>query len=243
MRSLLIIGAHPDDESFFAAGAIAKYVDERARVTVVCATRGERGATGNLCAVEELPSVREQELRDAMNILGVRDLRVLDYKDQQLASAPANEIRRALVAAIRDTRPQVVITFDPNGVNLHSDHIAISRFTSDAAAAATDPRWFPELGAPHTIQRLLWPSDIAVFELAATPAVATLPGTDFVLDVSPWWRKKEAALLAHKTQASGFRRLWFDKPDPARIMSVEAFRFGSGVPPQTRPRDDLFADL
>src|SRR5437868_8695371 len=68
--SLLFILAHPDDETFFAAGTIAKYIDAGVRVYIVCATRGERGATADLCPVEELPQVREAELRDADRVLG-----------------------------------------------------------------------------------------------------------------------------------------------------------------------------
>src|SRR5581483_801784 len=148
MRNLLIIGAHPDDETFFAGGTIAKYAGEGTRVSIVCATRGERGATANLCSIEELPKFREKELRDAAGILGVEDIQLLPYEDQKLAEAPIEEIRRYLVEAIRKTRPQIVITFDPNGTNQHPDHVAISRFTLDAIAAAADRRWYPEIASP-----------------------------------------------------------------------------------------------
>ena len=64
------------------------------------------------------------------------ELEFLPYADKELANAPHEEIRRTLVAIIRRERPPVVVTFDPNGMTLHADHLAISRFTSDAIAAA-----------------------------------------------------------------------------------------------------------
>lgn len=241
-RSIVIFGAHPDDETFFAGGTIAKYADEGAHVTIVCGTRGERGATGNLCTVDELPARREQELRDAAKILGA-DVIFLDYEDQKLSAAPPNDIRLQLVKTIRETRPQVAITFDPNGANLHTDHIGISRFASDALAAAADPRWYADAGPPHSTPRLLWQSHIVVFELASTANLPECPGTDFIIDVNRWWRTKEAALRAHRTQVPGFGRLFFGKPNTEQILSIEAFRLGAGPPPSVRPSFDLFDGL
>ena len=71
MAGLLLLFAHPDDESFFVAGTIARYSSAGVSVALVCATRGERGSTADLCAIEELPRVREAELGDAARILGI----------------------------------------------------------------------------------------------------------------------------------------------------------------------------
>lgn len=241
--SLLVITAHPDDESFFAAGTVAKYTAEHAHATIVCATRGQRGATGGLCSIEELPAVREQELRTAAQILRA-DVVLLDYEDQKLSAARPEEIRRELVALIRRLRPDVILTFDPNGANLHPDHVAISRFTSDAVAAAADARWYPASGGPHETRRLLWQSEIRVWELAGTPSLANCPGIDYMIDTSKHWRTKEAALRAHQTQMPGFGNLFFANPDGVeRVLSVEAFRHGFGIRPRECPIFDLFQDL
>jgi len=136
VAGLLFFLAHPDDETFIAGGTIARYAAAGVEIGVVCATRGERGKTGDVCSREDLASVREAEVRDAARILGIRHLEILPYEDQMLAAAPPDEIRRSMVAALRRQRPRVAITFDPNGMNLHPDHIAISRFASDAVAAA-----------------------------------------------------------------------------------------------------------
>jgi N-acetylglucosamine malate deacetylase 2 len=236
----MIVLSHPDDETFFAAGTIARYVEEGAKVTVICGTRGERGATGGLCSVEELPAVREAELRDAMRILGVTDLQLLPYQDQQLSAAPIPDIRCTLVQRIRDTKPQVVITFDPHGANQHPDHIAISRFTSDAVSAAADPRWCPGSGSAHQIGRLLWQSETPVYKLAQMKALERQPGLDFLIDTEAWWQRKKAALEAHRTQLPGFPKMFF-QGDVKRTLSFEAFRVGWGPRPRKVPASDLFA--
>src|SRR5262245_34721061 len=119
-----------------------KYADTGARIVLATATLGERGKCGDppLCTPEELPAVRARELRDAAAIVGFEEVYRLGYRDKELASAPADEIRRTLVTIIRNERPTVVFTFDPNGMNGHPDHVAISRFTGDAVAAAADSR-------------------------------------------------------------------------------------------------------
>src|SRR5689334_5245480 len=100
---LLLLLAHPDDESFFAAGVAARSTDAGIPVGLVCATRGQAGSAGNppLVTRDELPAERERELRAACGILGIELLALLDYRDRELAAAPQDEIRRALVAAIR----------------------------------------------------------------------------------------------------------------------------------------------
>src|SRR6185437_12993796 len=107
---LLFLLAHPDDETFIAGGTIAKYAAAGVEIGVVCATRGQRGKTGDVCARDDLASVREAELRDAAQILGIRRLEILPYEDQALASAPPDDIRRAMVAALRRQRPRIAVT-------------------------------------------------------------------------------------------------------------------------------------
>jgi len=143
MRSILFIFAHPDDESFYAGGTIAKCIQSGAAISLVCATRGQRGSTADLCTIEDLPNIREAELRAAAQHLGIADsdVHVLDFQDQQVATTPPQVMRPILVRIIRKVKPDVVITFDPNGVNDHPDHVGIARFAMDAIAASADSRW------------------------------------------------------------------------------------------------------
>lgn len=233
----MMVLAHPDDESFFAAGTIARCVAAGVRVGLVCATRGERGATSDLCTPEALPRVREAELREAARILGIHELDILPYRDQELAQAPAEEVRRSVVRMIRRLRPSAVFTFDPQGANQHTDHIAISRFAMDGIAAAPDGRWYPEEGAAWQVETVLWPSTIRVWEIGQAPDSASRPGVDYLLDVTGYRAAKEAALRAHRTQWRGLSRLFLANP---AAMCWEAFRVGAGRRPERVPATELF---
>ena len=244
-RTLLLVFAHPDDESFLAGGTAARCASEGARVVLVSATRGESGKVGEppLCAQEDLPEVRERELRLAASILGISDVHLLGYRDRELASAPADRVREQLVTVIRQHRPSLVITFNPDGGNLHPDHLAISRFTSDAVAAASDPRWFPEAGPPHVTPRMVWPTGRHPWRLVREPEIASCPGADFLVDVSPWRDRKAAALRAHATQHASTDRHFFAQPDCDRLLSVEVFRQAFGPALRRRPLGDPFDGL
>jgi LmbE family N-acetylglucosaminyl deacetylase len=236
-RALVLLLAHPDDESFLAAGTIAKCVEAGIRVGLLCATRGERGKTSDLCTVEELAQVREAELREASRILGIHELELLPYQDQQLVQAPVDEIRRSVVRIIRRMRPQVVLTFDPEGSNQHTDHIAISRFAMDGIAAAADGRWYPGEGQAWQVDRVLWPAMIRVWELEHMKDRAMCPGVDFLIDISEYQERKEAALKAHRTQWHGLSKLFLSKPGG---LLWEAFRVGAGPRPAQVPAANLF---
>ena len=225
MRSALFIYAHPDDETFGAAGTISLLRSKDWRVVLACATLGDKGKCGEpaLCTPDELPAVRERELRDAACIIDLSEIHLLGYKDKELAAAPPDEIRRKLVGIIRAERPEIVFTFDPNGFNVHPDHVAISRFTSDAVAAAADPRWYPELGDAHAVPALLWNTLLEPWQEASGNA-ADEAGVDIVLDVSAWAERKQAALGAHRTQHKSVEHHFFSKPNLRQILSVETWR-------------------
>jgi LmbE family N-acetylglucosaminyl deacetylase len=226
---LLCLFAHPDDESFMAAGTLARLADRGVRTAVVCATRGQAGSAGTppLASREELPALREAELRAACAILGVAAVTVLDERDRALGEADPDAMRRALVAAIRGERPSVVLTFDPNGVNGHPDHVAIARFALDAVPAAADARWYPELGAAHRVRRVVWPSPAVHWEEWRPDVLARTPGVDILCAVGAWRERKRAALEAHRTQHGSIARHWWAAPPEA--LDVETFRVGWGA--------------
>lgn len=244
-RSLLLSFAHPDDESFSVAGVSCMYSEQGVRIALAMATLGEESTLGDppVATREELPGIREGELRVATDILGIQHVHLLGYRDKSLAAAPPDEIRAKLVRIIRQHRPQVVVTFDPNGANAHPDHIAISRFTSDAVSAAADPRWFADVGAAHQVARLLWSSPLMPWDAMRHPNPGVHPGVDFVIDTRPWWERKAAALRAHRTQHRSINRIFFSDPNIERVLGAEAFRQAWGPPLARRPLDDLFAGL
>ncbi len=167
---LLAVFAHPDDESFACGGTLAHYAKKGFSVTLVCATRGEAGeiSDASLATRENLAEVRERELRNAAEALGVAELVLLDYRDSGMAGTPENghprafvkarpdEVVRELVGIVRRSRPHAVITFDPNGGYGHPDHIAAHNHATAAFHAAADPEMFPGLGTPWRSARLLY---------------------------------------------------------------------------------------
>ena len=122
MKKLMAILAHPDDESLGVGGTLAKYAAEGVDVALLTATRGERGRFhGHRPETEEHPGtaalagIREQELRAAVSVLGVRRVSLLNYPDQQLACANPHDAIAAIAGELRRSRPDVVVTFGPDG--------------------------------------------------------------------------------------------------------------------------------
>ena len=157
-RCLLAVLAHPDDETFGCGGLLARYAAEGVRVVLICATRGEVGEISDpsLATVDNLAQIRERELREACDILGVEELIILGYRDSGMAGTPDNEHPQALcrapqtevvgriVEVVRREKPDVILTFDPHGGYGHPDHIAVHRATREAFTAADDPSRYPE---------------------------------------------------------------------------------------------------
>ncbi len=237
---MLFVFAHPDDESHWSSGIALRCHAEGVRTVLVTATRGGRGTTGDLCSVEELPRVREQELREAARALQFDSLEILPYVDKELATAPPEEIRRSLVSVIRRERPSIVVTFDPHGLTNHIDHLAISRFTSDAIGAAADPRWLPEIGTPHSVTRLLWTAPVMPWDEGD---FRPRPGVDFLVDTARWWQQRAQALAAHKTQRATLDKLYLKQPNVERLLSFDILREAWGPPLASRPADDVFAGI
>ena len=161
MAGLLAIFAHPDDETFGVGGTMALYRDRGIPVTMISATRGEVGeiSPGTAATPETLGRFREQELRDACAILGVTDVRFLDFRDSGMAGTPENNDLRCLhqaepdrvieplVRAIRELQPDVIATWDASGGYGHPDHIAVHHHATAAYHAAADASRYLDAGA------------------------------------------------------------------------------------------------
>lgn len=155
---LMCILAHPDDESLGVGGILAKYSAEGVNTTLVTATRGERGWTGpagDNPGLAALGKIREKELIQAVKVLGVHQLYVMDYIDGDLDQADPGLIAPQLADLIRQVRPQIVVTFDPKGAYGHPDHIAICQFTQAALILAADS-CAPLGGNPHQVLKLYY---------------------------------------------------------------------------------------
>jgi LmbE family N-acetylglucosaminyl deacetylase len=216
----MAILAHPDDESLGIGSTLAKYAAEGVETYLVTATRGERGWRGEAAADPGLAAFgqrREAELLAAAKILGVRDVQFLNYIDGDLDQAdPASAIGQ-IVTHVRRVRPQVVITFGPEGAYGHPDHMAISQFTLAALVAAANPAWQPADGlAAHQVSKLYFMADnqsgMAIYERLFGQLVMPVDGVDrsfpgwpgwimsAELDTDAYWRTALQAILCHQSQ-------------------------------------------
>jgi N-acetyl-1-D-myo-inositol-2-amino-2-deoxy-alpha-D-glucopyranoside deacetylase len=177
-RSLLLVHAHPDDETINNGATMAKYVSEGVRVTLVTCTRGEEGEVlvpelADLASSksDQLGKHREGELANAMAALGVKDFRFLgapevSYRDSgMLGTEPNNrsdvfwqagldDAASHLVKIIREVKPQVLVTYDEFGGYGHPDHIQAHRVAMRAAELASDPTY--GTGGVWEISKIYW---------------------------------------------------------------------------------------
>jgi N-acetyl-1-D-myo-inositol-2-amino-2-deoxy-alpha-D-glucopyranoside deacetylase len=166
--TMLVVLAHPDDESFGMGGTIALYASRGVDVYLVCATRGEVGEMDPslLEGYQSIADRRESELRCAAGYLGLAGVHFLDYRDsgmpgspdnahpQALAAQPLDAVAENVVCYMRELKPQVVLTFDPIGGYRHPDHIAIQRATVRAFEQADNPAFAPGSLPVYKPQRL-----------------------------------------------------------------------------------------
>jgi N-acetyl-1-D-myo-inositol-2-amino-2-deoxy-alpha-D-glucopyranoside deacetylase len=182
-RRLLLIHAHPDDETINNGATMARYIAEGAQVTLLTCTLGELGEilVPELAQLagdqgDQLGGYRMWELDRAMGALGVTDHRFLagagHFHDSGMIGTDGNDAERAfwrastdparfeeavraVVEVMREVRPQVVVTYDPDGGYGHPDHIMAHRVTMAAVPAAANPQ-FAAVGQPWTVSKLYW---------------------------------------------------------------------------------------
>jgi N-acetyl-1-D-myo-inositol-2-amino-2-deoxy-alpha-D-glucopyranoside deacetylase len=143
---LMVVLAHPDDESFGMGGTLAKYASEGVKVRLVCATRGEVGEVEPdlLEGYKSIADLRVHELSCAARKLGLVSVDYLGYRDsgmqgsienrnsKSLFLAPLEKVAEKIVVLMKKYQPQVLVTFDPAGGYLHPDHVAVNRAAEKA---------------------------------------------------------------------------------------------------------------
>ena len=175
---LLAVFAHPDDESMGMGGTLAKYAAEGVDTYLVCATRGERGWFGienQNPGREALGRLREKELENAVQELGMKGLSFLDYIDGEVDTVDHSEAIGKLVTHIRRAMPQVVVTFPPDGNYGHPDHVAVGQLTSAAIICAADANYTDaENFAPYRVSKLYYMVDSEEFINLVAPFVGDI---------------------------------------------------------------------
>jgi len=230
---LMAVLAHPDDESLGVGGTLAKYASEGVEVSLITATSGDAGryqghrpGHPEHPGPEALAKIREAELRAAASVLGVRDVVCLNYHDQQLDRANPLQVVADIAGHVRRVRPDVVVTFGPDGAYGHPDHIAISQFTTAAVVAAADAGLAAPgaaTSAPHAVSKLYyisWPASTwAAYEAAVNKLISTVDGVErqatpwpdwaitTLIDTRSFWPTVWRAVSCHRSQVAAYARL------------------------------------
>ncbi|MEO5679308.1 MAG: mycothiol conjugate amidase Mca [Acidimicrobiales bacterium] len=279
-RCLLAVHAHPDDESSKGAGTVARYSADGVHTVLVCCTGGEEGSILNPAmerpeVVERLHQVRLAELAEAVRIIGYDELVMLGYRDSGMpeteanarpdnfANAPLDEAVGRLVAILRRTRPQVVMTYgdDQKGYP-HPDHLRVHEVTMAAIDAAADPGRHPEAGEPWQVAKVYWSVWSRArmvgmhekflelgLESPYTPEWLERPSQEeritATVPIHGFEDVRRDALLAHATQVDPTSPFWFGLPwDVARtVHPYDDWVLARSVVATEQPESDLFAGL
>jgi LmbE family N-acetylglucosaminyl deacetylase len=217
---LMAILAHPDDESMGMGGTLARYAAEGVSTHLVTATRGEKGWFG-LPAENPGPygmgAIRQAELLNAAHMLKLHSVDFLNLIDGELAQANIHEATAHIVSLVRSIRPQVVVTFGPEGDYGHPDHIAISQLTAGALVCAADPMYPGETRPAHRVNKLYFMVNSPQMTGLLTEQFGDEIGIDVDgihrgpvawpewaittrLDVGEHWRTARKAILCHRSQ-------------------------------------------
>lgn len=219
---LMCILAHPDDETFGAGGILAKYAAEGVETSLLVATLGQRGWTGDpedYPGLQEMGDIRAEELRCSADVLGVKELILLDFVDGELHKIEPQGIVPQIAGHLRRVRPQVVVTFDPFGLYGHPDHIAISQFAMAAVVAAASPGLGGEDHLPpHTVSKLYFVAEseqrIRTFETVTGEIAMSIDDEErkavrwpswsisAEIDATAYWDRVIEAFRCHKSQVN-----------------------------------------
>lgn len=293
--TLLTIHAHPDDEASKGAPTCARYKAEGVRTVLVCCTGGEEGDLHNPALAEPgqpfhgldddpvarkalMAELRPAELARSVEIIGFDELVMLGYRDSGMKDDPANEhpgsFHQApldeavgrLVAVIRRTRPQVIITYgdDQRGYP-HPDHVKVHDITVPAFDRAGDPSWYPDAGPAWQPSKLYYTVWSRARMLSVHEALLRLRGSSpfdekwferpdhdhritTKVDVRDYLWARSDSLRAHATQVNPTEPWWFGLSD-AELAEVypwedwELARSAVGGPTEGTLEDDLFAGI
>jgi mycothiol S-conjugate amidase len=279
---LLTVHAHPDDESSKGAGTVARYHAEGVRTVLVCCTGGEEGDILNPAmdrdeVKADIGRIRREELDRAAAIIGYDEVVMLGYRDSGMPDSEANarpdafanadmdEAVGRLVAIIRRTRPQTIVTYadDQQGYP-HPDHLRVHDITHPAVERAADPHWYPEAGPVWQVAKVyysIWSKKRAelthekYLELGLESPFSAewfdRPWQDeritTSIDIAGYGNVRLDALLAHATQVDPESPFWFGLPrevsESLHPYDDYVLAWSADDVEVSTPEDDLFAGV
>ncbi len=241
--AMLAVFAHPDDESLACGGLLAWCAAIGVRVSLLCLTHGEhgragRGATGP--GPRPLRQVRAGELRAAAKELGIGRVRLLDHEDGMLPWILPDRLDADILDEIRRTGPDVVVTFDSDGLYWHPDHIAVhERTAATVAALGGDAPALFHVSLPPGAMRavvdhavrvsaarglarpfartILGVADADAFGAGAPPPTLVVHARDHAV-------RKLRALRCHHSQFDDCALRFVDEDDAPRLLGTEHYR-------------------
>jgi LmbE family N-acetylglucosaminyl deacetylase len=270
--TLMAVHAHPDDEASSTGGVLARYSAEGVRTVLVTCTNGEFGdAPGQLKPgdeghdEEEVARLRLSELRESCKILGVTHLELLGYHDSGMpewdyrnrpdafCNVPQELVAARITALIERYRPQVVISYDPEGAYQHPDHVHAARSAAAAVSSSGLPAKFYETAMRRSdwekVMKALREAGVDIGEpREITPEQEEQMTQEerritTTVDIRDVLTVKRDALMAHASQIA---ESWFSKIPPEVGESVFGFESFIRVIDKTGapvPESDLFAGL
>jgi LmbE family N-acetylglucosaminyl deacetylase len=267
MGTLLLMHAHPDDECVATGGVMIRAHDHGHRVVLVTATRGEEGEIHNMDEAASRPrlgEIRTEELRRSGEILGVDRQAFLDFRDSGMAGTPSNDDPRSfhvaplgeaaerLAAIMREERPDVVVTYTPDGTYGHPDHIKAHHTTIAALDLLAEEGWSPAKAYLHAIPRSFVDRmrermrEMGQEDSANAFRIMGIPDEEIttIVDVRDLVSRKRASFAAHVSQN--------DPNSPFASMAdqmfvsafgTERFILARGALGEGRPEHDLFVGV
>jgi LmbE family N-acetylglucosaminyl deacetylase len=252
VRRVACVFAHPDDDTYGVAGSLALHAKDELQLTVIMATSGGSGriADPSLATRETLGRVREAEDVASWRALGFDpDVRFLRHPDGGLARIPREQLVLEVRDLLEETAPEVVVTFGPDGITGHEDHVAIGAVATEAFQAtrtSSSGRTFSRLLHNVVPQSSLDRLNELFRERGLEPMDPTQPfmprgvpdrTIGVRVDCSSVYERKLEAIRCHKTQAE-LEDVPYDLwPE---MLSTESFTVAW---PERRPRDPVLADL
>jgi LmbE family N-acetylglucosaminyl deacetylase len=252
----MVVVAHPGDEAFGFGGAIATAAAEGAYVVVVCVTRGwydtrltdkspapggkNRDLKFGQVTWRNLDTVREDELRRSVAVLGVRVVRMLDYAEGELDLADFDHLVGRIVEPIRMHRPEVILTFGPDGVTGDSDHVVLSRAVGVAYERAAEPLAYEDdieedqvaWRAAKLYHLIVPPAAVAVLGARAPSDYGSKDEASLAIELGELAQLKLAAITRHVSQtgSAGPFRDWGSEARDA-YLATEHYRLAASALP------------
>jgi LmbE family N-acetylglucosaminyl deacetylase len=230
--TLLSVWAHPDDESYLAAGLMAWARRQGSRVVMVTATRGEGGSQDEeRWPPATLGAVRERELLDSLAVLGVTEHTFLDLPDIGVDTPLPEEGGPRVRGIMAEVRPDTVLTFGPDGMTGHAGHMSVSRWTTEAFEAFAMPGATLHYATATPDWASYWVPRLEQFDLYGPGTPPVTPREDLSIDFPlppDLLELKMRALERHESQIAGLLAV-FGRDGLREAFREETFRLGGRI--------------